>query len=339
MRKNLKKTACDIFIKRNENFNNDILFWSITFSLFWIAIHYAIGIIFGFKFKYENYFPDAVFSFSTILIFILIREFFRAMAVTFIPCTVKHKFITGIIIAFSFSLAELFVTGFLQTNRFQDSILEFIIYSSVIIAKSALLTSITTTGGMLPAFLYAAVTEAGMLLIPFEPIMNLRAKSLIDIILCMMFLIVMDCAFGKSEEKPLKPKNRKFKAIKISSVCIVAALFLSFFCGFLPWQPVSIATGSMQPEISVGDMVIISKTENDNIEIGDIIQFKRNSYTVVHRVVQITEIDGQKFYTTKGDANNSNDNGLVSSDDIIGKAVAAIPYIGRLSLWIHSDIS
>ena len=88
-----------------------------------------------------------------------------------------------------------------------------------------------------------------------------------------------------------------------------------------------VLTGSMQPTIPVGSIVLVEK---DNWYMkGDVIAFKnKGDLTVTHRIVEkVPTADGELF-KVKGDANNAADGDLVSPKAVIGKTIFHIPYIG-----------
>jgi len=88
----------------------------------------------------------------------------------------------------------------------------------------------------------------------------------------------------------------------------------------------NVISGSMKPNLEIGDIVIIKEIEN--INKGDIITFKQQDSIITHRVVDIIKEDGKIYYQTKGDKNNSNDENLVEYKDIEGIYVYRIPKIG-----------
>ena len=72
-----------------------------------------------------------------------------------------------------------------------------------------------------------------------------------------------------------------------------------------------IQSGSMETELSVGDIIIVKECEN--YEVNDIVTYKVNdNYLVTHRII---ERNGNNF-VTKGDSNNVADNEKVSKDKI-----------------------
>ena len=76
----------------------------------------------------------------------------------------------------------------------------------------------------------------------------------------------------------------------------------------------NVKTGSMEAKIHVGDYILILK--KSHYDIGDVITFASNNNYVTHRIVRI---DGDKV-TTKGDANNTEDE-TISSSSIVGKVI------------------
>lgn len=96
------------------------------------------------------------------------------------------------------------------------------------------------------------------------------------------------------------------------------------------YKPYIVLSGSMEPFIHVGDMVISKKVSGEEINIGDIITFEgENKSIITHRVVDIITNDGKKFYQTKGDNNNSKDIGLISFENIKGKYSLKINNFGK----------
>lgn len=75
----------------------------------------------------------------------------------------------------------------------------------------------------------------------------------------------------------------------------------------------------MEPLIVKDSYVTIYKKNDNIIEIGDIIFYvKNNNFATIHRVVSILEIDGKKYYRTKGDNNEFKDRYLVAYDEVLG---------------------
>lgn len=97
-----------------------------------------------------------------------------------------------------------------------------------------------------------------------------------------------------------------------------------------------IISPSMVPTIKVEDAIVIMRKDPEELEVGDIITFlssdpRYSGLTITHRIVGIEKSDnGNIFYRTKGDNNNSEDLSLVPSDNVYGKVVLKIPKIGYI---------
>ncbi len=86
-----------------------------------------------------------------------------------------------------------------------------------------------------------------------------------------------------------------------------------------------VVSGSMEPTIHVGDMIIIN-TKASNYQENDIVTFLDvNGSFVTHRIVSINNEE----MITKGDFNNTEDE-PTKIDKIVGKYVSRIPGAGKL---------
>lgn len=84
-----------------------------------------------------------------------------------------------------------------------------------------------------------------------------------------------------------------------------------------------VLSGSMEPTLSVNDLVFVRRAEA--YQIDDIVVYQSSHDLVIHRVVAL----GEGSLTTRGDANNTEDP-AVPLESIKGKLVLAIPFAGLL---------
>lgn len=100
-----------------------------------------------------------------------------------------------------------------------------------------------------------------------------------------------------------------------------------------------VLTGSMEPEINPGDMVIVKNVNYNSINVGDIITFTdvHGKNITTHRVTNI-EFDGETKFITKGDANNTEDEGKVSESQILGKLSKNVKGAGSVLSYIKENI-
>lgn len=135
------------------------------------------------------------------------------------------------------------------------------------------------------------------------------------------------------------------RLLKIVYVPIIAGIILiTILAGYkkcvkhennisiLGFRQYVVATGSMEPEYNIGDLIVIRETTKEEIKIGDIINYTSENGidTITHRVVDIIEKDGQNYYRTKGDNNNSEDSELVKYSQVKGKLVFKISKLGTV---------
>lgn len=129
--------------------------------------------------------------------------------------------------------------------------------------------------------------------------------------------------------------------IIISFILVFVALLFSMTIseGKTPsifgYSSLIITSGSMEPEYPVKSIVIVKRTDAEDLRVGEVITFYSNdpsilNIPVTHRISEIKNIDGNISFVTKGDANQVCDEYEVFEDDIIGKVVGSNDYFGRL---------
>lgn len=118
--------------------------------------------------------------------------------------------------------------------------------------------------------------------------------------------------------------------IFIACIAVVAGLLvISVFPITGNYKVMVVLSGSMEPAIKVGSVVVVKPVAN--YEVGDIITFGpmgKNKMPITHRIAEIKEKEGRMIYVTKGDANDSTDSNEVPKNQIVGKALFSVPYIG-----------
>lgn len=101
-------------------------------------------------------------------------------------------------------------------------------------------------------------------------------------------------------------------------------------------QVYAVLSGSMEPTYHVGSIIYVKPVDPSEIKVGDPITFVMNEQLTVatHRVVRIDTENGA-FYT-KGDANEDPDASPVHFNNLLGKPVFTIPYLGYVSSYVQS---
>jgi len=99
--------------------------------------------------------------------------------------------------------------------------------------------------------------------------------------------------------------------------------------------PYTILTGSMQPGMPPGTLVVTKPADADDIAVGDVVTYQLTSgqpTVVTHRVVgQGYDGKGNRIFQTQGDANNVADERAVRPVQIRGVRWYAVPYLGHVT--------
>lgn len=139
-------------------------------------------------------------------------------------------------------------------------------------------------------------------------------------------------------------KKRVKRIVQIAVVVLVAAIIganvyyinASRLAGESMPMPLGVGmavvlSGSMEKELSVGDLIVV--VPQDSYNVDDVVVFREGRSTVTHRIIRIE--DG--MFITKGDANNTEDK-PIAPDQIKGKVVLAIPFVGYVVRAIQSPV-
>lgn len=145
----------------------------------------------------------------------------------------------------------------------------------------------------------------------------------------------------------MKKTNKKTANFIIRAVVIfIASVFIGI--QFYNWNAKNVAgdnmpmpfgvgisvvlSGSMEPELSVDDVIIVKKTNDFGVD--DMVVFNDHGILVVHRVISI---DGDNI-TTKGDANNTADE-PITRDVVKGKVIKVLPGAGKAFDILRSPLA
>ena len=124
------------------------------------------------------------------------------------------------------------------------------------------------------------------------------------------------CQLQKGECKTI----RKF--LKENGVFLIVLLLILFINAHFPKY--YIQTGSMEPTLHVGAVVMIDK--NKAPDVSDIAAYESGGNIVVHRVVAETD----EGYIFKGDANAIEDASVITEDQIKGTVILKINFIAPI---------
>lgn len=282
-----------------------------------LMLYFLSGLIVGYsKNIYNNNFIGIIINLWSYVFIIVYQEYIRNYLVK------KHKIIC-------FILLTLFEINLYTLFNIDNNIELFKQISLVVIpaiSTNLLLNYLTKTSGYISCLLYKIPIIFTNIYLPILPNLNWFINSLYRTLLPFIIYIFI---------KKIDTKRDRIKSKTSSNILILIILiiFVLFVAGIFKYKIVSIASNSMKDTISRGYAVIIEQT--NDIKLYDIIEYRLDKIVIVHRVISIDKTKDGYLYTTKGDNNNNSDKDKVKEEQIIGKVIVKIPYIGYPSVWLN----
>lgn len=140
-------------------------------------------------------------------------------------------------------------------------------------------------------------------------------------------------------------------SVNVASMLLVIVLVLTLYnvcqvrkhpakvpsiCGY---NFFSVLSGSMQPLMEAGDLIVTRNVNAEELRIEDVITYRVDEgFLVTHRIVDIAYKNGKLFFKTKGDANKYPDKKPVLSEQLVGTFVFKIPNLGYVANFISTKI-
>lgn len=136
----------------------------------------------------------------------------------------------------------------------------------------------------------------------------------------------------------MKIAKKIAKGLGITILPVVILLIGFMFLGpKFGWETHPVLSGSMEPALNVGGVIVVKPVKLEEVKRGDIITFQTGERKVTHRVVDIIEQEGKPWFQTKGDANEEPDPNFVSSKrEEMRKVVLHLPYLGFAAQFMKS---
>ncbi|MDO5556221.1 MAG: signal peptidase I [Clostridia bacterium] len=144
-----------------------------------------------------------------------------------------------------------------------------------------------------------------------------KIKRCLDIILCIIIVPILIVNLVMIVKRLINPKKT---------------------ADFLGYKFFVIFTGSMEETLQIGDFIIIKEVPEQKLKEQDIITFNSENTVITHRIVKTEYKDGQTYYTTKGDNNNSEDTNKLTISDIEGRFVCKIAFLGKILMFFQKPI-
>lgn len=245
-----------------------------------------------------------------------------------------HTLLAVALVTVIFTVLSLPLTQFARLSLSTESVafLNSTFFPSL--AANLLASLLALLAGPLASLAYLGVLQAFWWFLPVIPDLTWAITGLIGTVVPILGLLLVQKFY-----LPLTQRGRvrRVKEGSLAGWVIITGISVAiiwFSIGLFPLHPAAVYSGSMRPAMDVGDVVIIAKVTPDTIKPGDVVQFREGNYTVIHRVIEVVEIEGSKFFITKGDANNKPDTNPVIPGNVVGKAVFTIPKVGWVAIVV-----
>jgi signal peptidase len=123
------------------------------------------------------------------------------------------------------------------------------------------------------------------------------------------------------------------RAIDVAlALLVVAVVAIALAANLAPQagaRLLAIRTGSMEPSMPVGSLIVATAVDPDALVIGDVVSVSLDGgATLTHRISNIVEQDDSRMFELKGDANALHDPVLVVPVQVVGRVDVAIPLLG-----------
>jgi signal peptidase len=153
----------------------------------------------------------------------------------------------------------------------------------------------------------------------------------------------------KKKQKVIAVLNRFFSFILIAVLLFAGYVFLTVMRtpknqvpAVFGFSFLRVATGSMEPTIPTGAIIIVRQTDPEEVKVGDVITFYSpdpllENMPNTHRVTAILQENGTTSFITKGDAGVDDDPYPVEAERLVG--VYKLHFtLGKLPEIVHSKV-
>lgn len=318
--------------KRNEK---KVFQYAIVAGLIYIIVYFLSGLFVTFgRSPYSNTIIGIITNFWVTGIPIIGREFTRYKIIG--ATRKKEKEIINILVIIIFSIVEFDIISFISSITNVSLVFKQVVSVLIpTIAKNVLFTTIVQKYTCKSAIIYEIIIKMFFWISPILPNSPWILVAILDTTILLILLVYVQANIENNHNILLNRRTENSSPKDMIKLGLVLVPVICFSIGLFPIQPKAIATASMYPEIEVGDVAIVKKCTINDINVGDVIEYKIENQSIVHRVTK-KEIEDNVFkITTKGDNNNSEDAKPVYEEQITGKVIFKIKYIGLPSVWLN----
>ena len=325
------------FEKDNFRFKKDVMLNIVIMLLMYYFIIYILGLFTGFIRSSYSLAPINIFKNTfPVILFIVVSELLRY---EIFPKT-KNNIACLIIGCAAFVMMDVNLMIHLydvSTYLGLTKMICLVVFPSV--TKNIFLIFLTNKVGYSNTILYMLITNLSTYILPIFPDFGEYINVLLETVLPIVIMVRLSSMFNYYEIRKIKSSRYNKSKMVLYSV-ITAALFtiVILTSGLFTYQALTIGSASMHPAIDKGDVIVLRKykeSEFDKIKKGDVLVHNHDNKIIVHRVVEILNVNGKTNFITKGDNNDSKDGWIIKEDDVIGIVKFKVKYIGMPTVALN----
>ena len=322
--------------KAKRRYSSLINLWAFNFSIIFVVIFILAGLFDGFGKSPYNHSPIGMLLNLVLLGSVLVgRELTRSYIVN--SLTDEENYLIFIFVALLMTITSIALNQFTGLNEYFKIISFAAQHFAPEFSKNLFACYLSYLGGPVAAIVYMGTIEVFYWASPILPDLKWITTGFLGVLCPLFSLTTMQSVYAKEAKVKRRREMKEESPLGWMLTCIFSIGIIWFSVGVFPVYPSVVATGSMEPMIKPGDVIIVDKSvKPDNLREGDVIQFRREDILISHRIVSIREIGKDIGYKTKGDNNSAADRDIVKQEQIKGKVIYVVPKIGWPTLLIRS---
>lgn len=320
---------------------SSLKFWTIYFGIIYVVITLLAGLIDGLgESPYSHTLKGILMNIAFVGSALVGREFIRSYLVN--SFAKKESYFIFVLISLFMTITKFSINKYLSIVSLKELVQFLAEFMIPEFSHNFFATYLVFLCGPILSIIYLGIIEGFQWLSPILPDLTWITTALIGIVCPIFFQMTMQSIYLNTTKQIKKRDQNDESPVGWLFTSVISIGIIWFAVGVFPIYPSVIATGSMEPMIKPGDIILVKKImDMDGINAlreGDVIQFKRDSILISHRIIEVVDDDKEGIrFRTKGDNNSAVDSNLVEAQDVKGIIEYTIPKIGWPTLLIKSD--
>ena len=139
-------------------------------------------------------------------------------------------------------------------------------------------------------------------------------------------------------------RGRSWADLTLSSFLVLLTVALIGIVVFLliGGKALIVRSGSMEPAVEVGDVIVTRTVHPTQVDVGDVITFSdptRAGELVTHRTQRVEQQGSRIAFVTKGDANGGVERWTIDRSGTVGLLIFRLPSVGYALSWAGEPVT